>query len=422
MNRATLSIYIHIPFCVHKCPYCSFNSFSFESVLRANGTSAQQDPHDLERAYTEAIIAELEYFANNSAWSRQEVQSIFFGGGTPSIFSASSIELILRAIEQNFQLATNNEITIEANPGTLIEELSLEKLLTFKAMGINRISLGVQSFSEEKLKKLGRIHSAKDARDAILCCKKAGFTNINLDLIFGIQGERLEQWEADITHAVALEPKHISIYGLTIEAGTEFFKRSLAKEKIAANDALVAKMYGLAQVSLRENNFAQYEISNYSKEGFQCKHNLRYWSRDNYLGVGAGAHSFSNETIWQGSKLRKTIPKNTAWGQRWTNHSNPLTYINKINQSATAIKQLETLDKNQAKLEFFLVNLRTKKGICLANYKKLFKSSMLEDQHFAIQKLLSNNLIQQFDNNLALTDKGFLFADSVLEEFANGVA
>ena len=262
-----LALYIHFPWCVQKCPYCDFNSHELKKGLN-------------EKEYINALISDLEQELP-SFWGRS-ISSIFMGGGTPSLFSPESIDQLISALRARVTFAPNIEITMEANPGTV----ELGKFGEFRHAGINRLSIGIQSFNDEKLKSLGRIHGRKEAIRAAEQAHDAGFNSFNLDLMYGLPYQTLAQAVDDIETAIALEPKHLSHYQLTIEPNTFFHHHP----PTTADDDNLWEMQLACQTSLAKNNYAQYEISAYAKEGAQCQHNLNYWQFGDYLGIGAGAH------------------------------------------------------------------------------------------------------------------------------------
>ena len=306
-SKKSLGIYIHVPFCVRKCGYCGFYSIAPRDVVFKE---AFEDSFDdvfgdtFEDALEKYAIAVEKQILNGSFIPREvatsganafdldkySVDSIFFGGGTPSLLSSESIHKILNAVYSVFSVEKNAEITIESNPGTL----NLEKLKEYKAAGINRISLGIQSFNDDELLQIGRIHDTKTALKTAELCRKAGFENLNLDLIFSLPNQSFEIWESNLKKAISLSPEHLSIYGLQLEEGTEFFERFNAGEFDETSDELDRKMYHRNRDILMDSGFEHYEISNWAKPGFECRHNLKYWQFDEYLGIGPSAASFVN--------------------------------------------------------------------------------------------------------------------------------
>jgi len=385
--QESLAIYVHIPYCVKKCPYCDFNSYAASSFP--------------EERYVDGLIKELQFYLNKENWLGRDIYSIFFGGGTPSLFSADSIGKILTSISKETNFLSDIEVTLEANPGTVYEELGLQKLVGFKAAGVNRISFGAQSFNANKLKFLGRIHAPDDTRKAVANVVKAGFSNFNLDLISGIAIESISDWDEDLKAVLALEPKHISAYTLTIEPGTEFHHQERKGVIQSADENTLAEMYQYTQQVLSQNGYAQYEISNYCQPGYECRHNLHYWRAGDYLGLGAGAHSHS--------KIES---------KRWSNIPGPTHYMERIESEGTAQQRVEQLSPEQKELEFLFLNLRTASGISKSDYQQQFQKDIELCFEEEINRLSKEDLLSCDDKQIKLTTKGFLFSDYVFSAFA----
>ncbi|MBX7138063.1 MAG: radical SAM family heme chaperone HemW [Oligoflexia bacterium] len=384
-----ISIYIHIPFCLHKCPYCDFNTYALATFP--------------EREYTAAILSELDYRATLAEWRGREVQTIYFGGGTPSIFEARSIARILQSISRLFPVSNRAEISLEANPGTIDTELLGE----LREAGINRLSIGAQSFSRELLKVLGRMHSPEQIEAAVLSARTVGFSNVSLDLIYGVPGQSPEQWEAELGAAALLKVDHISAYGLTIEKGTPFYqsyRRGLLR--LPPEDAVVSMME-LANSTLPELGYKHYEISNFAREGFEARHNLAYWNGADYLGIGAGAHSF----------VRCEPPFGDNHGMRWSNFALPNKYIKEVSSHGQAEGWRDTLSKSDAIFEFFFLGLRRIEGVKDSEFKAKFNLEIKQSYPFIIDMLMEQGLVEFESGNLRLSDKGILLADSVIEHF-----
>ena len=268
MPTIPLSLYIHLPWCVQKCPYCDFNSHALKSTLP-------------EEAYVQALLANLQQF--HEGLKGRELTSIFFGGGTPSLFSGQAVATILNHVSTYFTMPSDIEITLEANPGAIDEK----RFVDFRSAGINRLSLGVQSMQLDKLKALGRIHDVNDVHRALRTAKKAGFNNVNIDIMYGLPKQTLAEALSDIKTVLAYEPTHFSWYQLTIEPNTAFYH----KPPSLPNDDKLDDMQQAGQGLIRAHGFYQYEVSAYSLPNNQCLHNRNYWEFGDYLGVGAGAHS-----------------------------------------------------------------------------------------------------------------------------------
>jgi len=358
------AIYLHIPYCKNKCPYCDFTS----SV----GLTAV-----VESDYCSAVKQEL-------IESKQELQSsistIYLGGGTPSLFSSEHISELLETIYTNYVVTDNCEVSIEVNP----ESLSKVKLQAYKEAGINRVSIGAQSFSDRKLQQLGRIHGRQEIFKAFENARAAGFTNINCDLIFGVQGETLADWRSDLNTIIELQPEHISAYALTIEGQSLFAQQGVA----AATDGMQAQMFVQTQLQLGEAGYTQYEVSNYAVPNKECQHNLNYWLGGDYLGCGAGAHSY---LMKDGKKIR-----------RW-NVKNVLRYYQERVEGSEQLSLEEVIE------EFLLLRLRTKDGFLLKEYEELTGKTFNID--------LESDLVEIAEGRVRVTPKGMLFVDTITSLF-----
>ncbi|HJU09578.1 MAG TPA: radical SAM family heme chaperone HemW, partial [Candidatus Binataceae bacterium] len=340
----SFSLYIHIPYCHSKCPYCDFNSYAALAWPEAE--------------YTSALVTEMAYRAASSPWTAQHIKTIFFGGGTPSLFAPDSISSLIDAADRLFGIEPDAEITLEANPGTVNEA----KLAGFKAAGVNRLSFGAQSFDPAILNVLGRIHSSAETRAAVEMAHRASFDHLNLDLIFAVPGQQLAHVERDIVEATALQPDHISAYNLTFEEGTAFFsdmKRGRIRP-LAADDQ--AAMFELVRGELPRLGYRMYEISNYAPAGHESRHNLSYWRAESYLGIGAGAHSCALDETFR-------------FGRRWWNERVPARYMAGVDKAGIAEAGFETIDKNTLEGEFVFLNLRLCKGFQLSEFCHRFGES-----------------------------------------------
>ncbi|HBA27400.1 MAG TPA: coproporphyrinogen III oxidase [Nitrospinae bacterium] len=389
--RKKIGIYIHFPFCIKKCGYCDFNSYSnMEGIINE---------------YVEAVKKEISLIScQPSALSLQpyEIISIFFGGGTPTMLESGQLVGTLNFCKESFNLKPNAEITIEANP----ETLTIDKLKALKKGGFNRISIGVQSFNDKLLKKLGRVHDSKKAYQGILSARDAGFKNISIDLMFGIPDETIGDWESDIKTAIELNPEHISTYNLTIEKGTQFWSKTQAKAcgyQLPDEDKQL-EMYERGIEFLTMAGYGHYEISNFAKHSKKCLHNQIYWRNEEYLGIGAGAYSYIDRE------------------RRW-NIKSPVEYMGKIKEHGArgegrgAVAGSERLEMKGVMGETIMMGLRMLKGINLQNFKKRFGVEIQSTFSDVISRLLSNNLIIFDNGNLKLTHKGLLFYNDVSIEF-----
>jgi len=323
-----LSLYIHLPWCLKKCPYCDFNSHE----ISVSGFE--------EKLYVNALISDLKF--ELSRIEDRKIVSIFFGGGTPSLFLPDSIDQILNVIQSQLSFDSEIEITLEANPGAA----EAAKFREYREIGINRLSIGVQSFNDQSLNLLGRIHDVNEAKNSIQFCKDADFENFNLDIMFGLPNQKVDEAIADLEQAVYHSPTHISWYQLTIEPNTVF----ASKPPKLPNDDIIYSMQVKGQEFLKKNNFEQYEISAYAKNNYKSKHNLNYWKFGDYLGVGAGSHS------------KITCPTNSQI-ERYVRHKIPARYIELVNLKSSAITEKKVLDVEEVPLEFMMNALRLTDGI-----------------------------------------------------------
>ena len=378
-NDIPLSLYIHIPWCVKKCPYCDFNSHE------------KNDSYD-EAAYVSSLLIDLESEFHKS--QGRTLDSIFFGGGTPSLFSADSIHRIIDYARQLFKFK-DIEITLEANPGTFEQD----KFNYFRSAGINRLSIGIQSFNQQHLQTLERIHDSRQALAAIDTAQVAGIENINLDLMFGLPQQTIEQALDDIKMACSFDVPHISHYQLTIEENTYFHKHRPA---LPESD-LIWEMQTGCQQFLADNHYQQYEISAYSKPGRQCLHNTNYWQFGDYIGIGAGAHGKLTEKDQSGKIVQIT--------RRWK-HRQPQQYI-KQSQDHNATSGEQALTPDDIVFEFLLNALRLKEGTDTATFERHtgLKIARLEETI----KNVDASLITFDKNRIVTSDKGFIFLNNILE-------
>ena len=378
-NDIPLSLYVHIPWCVKKCPYCDFNSHE-------KNTSFD------EASYLEALLRDME--SEYQHCQQRTLRSIFFGGGTPSLFSAESIHKIIHHAKKLFNF-NHIEITLEANPGTFEQE----KFNAFRQAGVNRLSIGIQSFNDAHLKTLGRIHDRQQALTAIETAKNAGFENINLDLMFGLPQQSIQQAIDDINTACEFNVPHISHYQLTIEENTYFHKY----KPVLPDSDLLWEMQTQCQNLLAEKQYGQYEISAYSKTDKPCSHNLNYWSFGDYIGIGAGAHG-------------KVTQKDEANGlleisRRWK-HRQPQQYITQTLKNAAASGQ-QVLTQQDIVFEFLLNALRLKAGCDINTF---INTTGLD--YSALQRAVDHidaDLLMLDKNNITTTDKGYIFLNEILE-------
>lgn len=396
-EKRALELYIHIPFCKRKCLYCDF-------------LSAPADEKTIER-YTEALLLEIKTEA--PAYQDFSIRSVFIGGGTPSILTIEQMERIMDCLKENFDLSAGKtekqvndtapednvpEITIECNPGTLTEE----KLRAYKAMGINRLSLGLQSVHKEELRALGRIHDLDDFTENFKAARRAGFTNINVDLMSALPGQKCEDWLYCLEKVTEFCPEHISAYSLIIEEGTFFYELYQEEKLPLPTEEEERLMYEQTEHFLNEKGYHRYEISNYAKEGFECIHNKGYWQRVNYVGFGLGAASLVNNVRWSNEKDLKTYIK--AFEKDGSH------FIKEERQVLSVKEQME---------ELMFLGLRLTKGISPALFEKTFNKKLTEVYGSVITELEKKELLvyEAESNFLRLTPKGVDVSNYVLSFF-----
>ena len=376
-----LSLYIHIPWCVRKCPYCDFNSHEQKATL----------PED---AYVEALLNDLTAEMPR-IWGRS-IASVFIGGGTPSLFSAKALDNLMSGVRALTALQPNVEVTMEANPGTFEQE----KFRDFRTLGINRLSIGVQSFNEAHLKTLGRIHSGDEAIRAIDIAHKAGFEDINVDLMFALPQQSETSALNDVKQAIALAPTHISYYELTLEPNTLFAKHP----PVVPEDEQRWQIHKHGMAMLAEHGYQRYEISAFAKESKQCKHNNNYWLFGDYLGIGAGAHS-------------KISSANTGDIVRRWKHKHPTRYLSGASGSDAGFVGGETtVSLADTAIEFMMNTLRLKDGFAIPVFEQHTGVSINHWQP-AIEQAISEGLLEQSGLHLRASEQGFNFLNDLLDLF-----
>jgi oxygen-independent coproporphyrinogen-3 oxidase len=371
-----LSLYVHIPWCIQKCPYCDFNSH------------AVKDPIP-EQRYVQALLADLQRDLSYFEIDRP-ISSIFIGGGTPSLFSPEAIDRLLTGVRKLVKLEVTAEITLEANPGTVENQ----KFTEFRALGINRLSIGIQSFNDRHLKKLGRIHDASQALAAVEMAQQAGFENFNLDLMFGLPEQSIAESLADIKTAIDLNPPHLSFYQLTLEPNTYFHRYP---PKLPEDELIFAAQQACQQL-LAEQGYQQYEISAYSKVGARCQHNLNYWQFGDYLGIGAGAHG----------KISRSLPEAIVRSVKKRSPAEYLSSDNHASYTPIAVTELP--------LEFVMNHLRLRQGFTLAKYHATTGLSLNTLEPALSQAIAAGLLIKQ-EQGYYCSETGWNFLDIILEKF-----
>lgn len=375
-------LYIHIPWCLSKCGYCAFNSNTLE-------------PEKLDQTCN-LLLQEIELAAKKFP-GNHPLDSIYFGGGTPSLLSHDQINRLIAGSLAHFGHNKEIEITLEANPGTV----SLDSLSGYREAGVTRLSLGAQSFNDRMLHTLGRRHSTEETRSAVRLAHQAGFKSIGLDLICGLPNQTEADWQLDLDEALALQPDHLSVYGLTIEEGTPFAARYPDTTTELPDDDQTAAMLELADQRLGSAGYEHYEIANFSRPGYHSQHNCGYWQRDGYLGIGPGAHSFMQK----------------SWGLRWGNQSDYDTWADAIQHNNSAAEDQQELTRQEALSETIFLGLRMAAGISLDNFAEHFKERL--ELRFAneIKQLKEAGLITCTEEKITLTKKGMLLSNQVFIRF-----
>ena len=376
--KKELGLYVHIPFCVKKCGYCDFLSWC--------GTSEEKE------TYVQALLKEIESYREFARGYR--VSTVFVGGGTPSVLEAGQMEGVLGNIQEVFELEKKPEITLEMNPGTVTEE----KLQCYKENGVNRLSIGLQSVKNEKLEVLGRIHSYEEFLESYELARKAGFTNISVDLISSIPGQKLEEWKEELAALSALSPEHISVYQLIIEAETPFYEKYAEHEELLPDEEESREIYLWTGSFLKEQGYEQYEISNYAKPGKNPRHNLKYWERGDYLGLGLGAASMVRNIRMSNTKDMKT-------------------YLERCGQPKTMREDVQFLEEARQMEEFMFLGLRKTRGVSRKEFRRIFGQEMDMVYEKALHKCLENGMLKEHKDRVYLSEEGVLLSNAVLSEF-----
>jgi oxygen-independent coproporphyrinogen-3 oxidase len=390
VKRSPLSLYLHIPFCSLKCRYCDFNSYA--------------GLEELVEPYVDALIAEMGRW---SGFARgRPVPTVFFGGGTPSLLPIEQVERIMSALRERFALAPDAEVTLEANPGTV----DLKYLRALLDAGVNRVSFGVQSFFDDELAALDRIHTAAEAEEAYRWAREAGFQRVNLDLIYGLPQQPIERWQASLERAIALRPDHMSLYALTVEEGTKL-AYDIEHGSVSEPDGdAQAEMYEWSQQRMAAAGYRQYEISNWSLPGQECRHNLVYWRNGDWLGLGAGAHSHLG-------------------GLRFADVYSPKRYVQLVVETAQAppegadaaallkgLRQVTYVEEPRpelARADTLIMGLRLNEGVSLAEFRRRFGEAADEDYAATFDEFASLGLLDRADGRVRLTGRGRLLANEV---------
>jgi oxygen-independent coproporphyrinogen-3 oxidase len=375
----TVSLYLHIPFCHTRCHYCDFNTYA--------GLLPMREPYVRAMLTEIALAGEMAQLADATPRS---VRTIFFGGGTPSLLTVNQITRLLRGTSRAFAIAEDAEISLEANPGTL----SQEQLQGLRAAGVNRLSMGAQSFDADLLQKLGRIHSPAEITQAVQFARQAGFTSLNLDFMFGLPDQTMDHWRRTLDQALTLRPEHLSLYSLIIEEGTPFFSWTQEGRITPADEDLCADMYEYADERLQAEGYENYEISNWSLPGHQCSHNLVYWWNLPYIGMGAGAHSFFA-------------------GKRFSDVLDPQQYIQLLKAKKWPLAESEEIAPLQEMTETAFLGLRTALGLHLPTFQARFGKSFDAFVGERLHLVEETGLLERESDWIRLSERGRLLGNEV---------
>ena len=412
-QKNNLGIYVHIPFCVKKCNYCDFLSAPATMQVR--------------KSYIEALIKQIESYrdfvfvnSNSVLEKKYEVKTIYFGGGTPSLLDVEEIGAVFSTIKSAFGIMDADletmEITLEANPGTF----GKDKLLAYREMGFNRISMGVQSMNNEELKLLGRVHTVEEFLENYKLARECGFENINVDLMQSLPGQTLEDWEETLRQVIKLNPEHISAYSLIIEEGTKFYEWYADKEELLPDEETERAIYYRTEEMLKEAGYERYEISNYAKPGKESRHNLSYWQGVDYLGLGLGAASLiKDERLVNADNLQKFIEiadnEKKVFGDDREKDKESVTA--RKEKFELFIKERNPLTRQEQMEEFMFLGLRVMKGVSKQKFFKRFGITMDEVYGAVLEKFREEELLVIEDDRVALTRKGIDISNYVFAEF-----
>jgi oxygen-independent coproporphyrinogen-3 oxidase len=377
------ALYVHVPWCRRVCPYCDFNVYA--------------DRRPPEADYTAALVRELETWAAVPPWAGRRVASVYVGGGTPSLFSADAIGRVLAAATDLFGIEPDAEVTLEANPGTV----TTATLRAYRDAGVNRLSLGVQSFAPRLLERLGRDHTPDDAEAAVAAAREVGLENVSLDLIFAVPGSTLADWTHDLEHAISLQPAHVSAYALTFEEGTPYHTWRRTGRLAAVEEDDEATMAEHTAARLADAGYERYEISSWARPGRASAHNQRYWDGTHYLGIGAGAHSFE---------------AGPAGARRWSNLRHPSAYMNAVASGESAVAETRPLELEETRSDFVFTGLRRLAGVDGVRFAERFGLG-LGDAFPQVPQLVRDGLLEWRGTNLRLSPHGLRFADTVAASF-----
>lgn len=373
MQKKPTSAYVHIPFCTQICYYCDFSKVFIKN-----------QPVD---SYLEHLLQEFH------SYDIQKLRTLYIGGGTPTALSASQLKVLLDGLTKNLDLSMLEELTIEANPG----DLDADKIAVLQNSAVNRVSLGVQTFDDKMLKKIGRSHTEKDIYENIDRLKLAGFDNVSIDLIYALPGQTMDQVKDNVAKAIALDIPHMSLYSLILENHTVFMNRMRRGKLPLPKEELEAEMFDYIIAELERAGFEHYEISNFSKQGFESRHNLMYWDNAEYYGIGAGASGYVN-------------------GVRYKNHGPIRHYLKAVEEGSARINEEHLSQREQMEEEMFL-GLRKKSGVSMARFEEKFERSFQELYGDIVKDLIQQGLMQLDGDHVRMTKRGLFLGDTVAERF-----
>ncbi len=409
--KKELELYLHTPFCVKKCSYCDFLSFPADEQT--------------QEAYVEALLSEIAWYGN--VMRDREVTTLYIGGGTPTWLAQEQMDAILNTLGENFEIRRDAEVTIECNPGTVTQS----KLQSFRAAGVNRLSVGLQSANDQELKLLGRIHTYDQFIKTYEMARNAGFSNINVDLISGLPYQNLEAFSKSLQSAVRLKPEHISVYSLIIEKGTPFYEEykfdavrqqaGLPTEALPSEDE-VYRMFKMTQYELKEAGYEQYEISNFARPGYACRHNIGYWTRADYLGLGLGAASLIDNVRYSNTrelydyirlaKEIKSVPLSHFQEETEPKKPEPQQGIaTNLHAAADPVSRKAQME------EFMFLGLRMNDGVTRADFERFFGMQIEAAYRKEIEELKAQGLLTVSGGRIALTDRGMDLANYVMGKF-----
>ncbi len=379
MKRDTLGLYVHFPFCSRKCLYCDFPSYDGKEHLMGD--------------YLGAMKLEIDLLKSTKMKDRK-IDTVFLGGGTPTLFNGEELKILLNYIKESLPISREAEITIEANP----ETLTIDKLRALKKAQINRLSIGMQSGQDSHLRSLGRAHTVEDVIQSINWARELGFDNINLDLMFGLPNQTMDDWMKSLEIAVKMDVEHISAYALIVEENTHFFRLMERGDLAIPLEEIEREMYHMAVEFLKASGYIQYEISNFAKPGRECRHNLIYWHNEEYIGIGSGAHS-------------------SMGGERWSNYKDVSRYIEAVHRDGSGIEHREKIPVSEQRFETIMMGLRLIQGVSKSAFYERYGHDIGYYYRDIMDSLKREGMLEETLQYIYLTPKGLDFQNQVLIRF-----